>query len=127
MERGIRRQAIYEEEGDYQVFMVIVKQCLEKYGCVLHAYCMMTNHFHMLLETSDTDVSKFMKQIANCYAVYFNRKYNYQGHLFEGRYKACLVKDDAYFLQTSAQWCQVPLNFYKQTNTYLQIVNVVVE
>ena len=101
MERGIRRQAIYEEEGDYQVFMVIVKQCLEKYGCVLHAYCMMTNHFHMLLETSDTDVSKFMKQIANCYAVYFNRKYNYQGHLFEGRYKACLVKDDAYFLQTS--------------------------
>ena len=56
MERGIRRQAIYEEEGDYQVFMVIVKQCLEKYGCVLHAYCMMTNHFHMLLETSDTDV-----------------------------------------------------------------------
>lgn len=101
MERGVRRQAIYEKEGDYQVFLALMKQSLEKYGCVLHAYCMMTNHFHMLLETSDTDVSKFMKQFANCYAVYFNRKYSYQGHLFEGRYKACLVKDDTYFLQTS--------------------------
>ena len=83
MERGVRRQAIYEKEGDYQVFLALMKQSLEKYGCVLHAYCMMTNHFHMLLETSDTDVSKFMKQFANCYAVYFNRKYSYQGHLFE--------------------------------------------
>ncbi len=101
MERGIRRQAIYEEEGDYQIFKAILEKCLEKYGCRLQAYCMMTNHFHLLLETSDVDVSKFMKQLANCYAIYFNKKHGYKGHLFEGRYKSCLVETDEYFLQTS--------------------------
>ena len=55
----------------------------------------------MLLETSGTDISKFMKHLAGCYARYFNQKYMYQGHLFEGRYKSILVKDDTYFLQTS--------------------------
>ena len=101
MERGIRRQEIYREDVDYQAFMAIMKSALERNGCVLHAYCMMTNHFHILLETSETEPGRFMKQLASCYAIYFNRKYTYTGHLFEGRYKACLVKDDAYFLQTS--------------------------
>lgn len=101
MERGIRRQEIYREDMDYQAFMAIMKSALERNGCVLHAYCMMTNHFHILLETSETEPGKFMKQLASCYAIYFNRKYTYTGHLFEGRYKACLVNDDAYFLQTS--------------------------
>lgn len=101
MERGIRRQAIYKEESDYQAFISILQSGLEKYGCILHAYCLMTNHFHMLLETGETDVSKFMKHLAGCYARYFNQKYMYQGHLFEGRYKSILVKDDTYFLQTS--------------------------
>ena len=101
MERGIRRQAIYEDESDYQAFLCILKSGIEKYGCILHAYCLMTNHFHMLIETSDTNISKFMKYLVGCYALYFNRKYGYQGHLFEGRYKAIMVKDDVYFLQTS--------------------------
>lgn len=101
MERGIRRQAIFEEEGDYQVFLAILESCLSKYGCILHAYCLMTNHFHILIETDEMEIAKFMKQLASCYAIYFNKKYAYQGHLFEGRYKSCLVRDDAYFLQTS--------------------------
>ena len=101
MERGIRRGAIYEDEGDYQAFLAIMKSAQAKYGCTLHAYCLMTNHFHLLIETDEVTVSKFMKQLASCYAIYFNRKYGYKGHLFEGRYKSCLVQDDAYFLQTS--------------------------
>ena len=101
MERGIRRQAIFEEEEDYHVFLAILKSAMAKYGCILHAYCIMTNHFHLLLETGEAEISKFMKQLANCYAMYFNRKYGYKGHLFEGRYKACLVESDSYFLQTS--------------------------
>ena len=101
MERGIRRQVIYEEEGDFQAFLSILKNGIEKYDCILHAYCLMTNHFHMLLETGEIDISTFMKYLAGCYAIYFNKKYGYRGHLFEGRYKAILVKDDVYFLQTS--------------------------
>lgn len=101
MERGIRRQEIFIDEMDYQAFFAITKSALKKNRCTLHAYCMMTNHFHMLLETDDIEIGKFMKQLASGYAIYFNRKYSYKGHLFEGRYKGCLVKDDAYFLQTS--------------------------
>ena len=101
MERGIHRQAIYKEEGDYYAFLAIMKSALEKYDCILHAYCIMTNHFHLLLGTGEVEISKFMKQLANCYAMYFNRKYGYKGHLFEGRYKAYLVESDSYFLQTS--------------------------
>ncbi len=100
MERGIRRQAIFLDDTDYQVFLEILKQALKKNLCLLHAYCLMTNHFHVLLETTDVEIGKFMKYLASSYAIYFNRKYAYSGHLFEGRYKGCLVKDDAYFLQT---------------------------
>lgn len=101
MERGIRRQIIVEDITDYQVFLEIMKQALKKNRCKLHAYCIMTNHFHLLLETQEIEIGKFMKYLANNYAIYFNRKYGYRGHLFEGRYKSCLVKEDAYFLQTS--------------------------
>lgn len=101
MERGIRKQAIYRDDMDHQAFIAIMRSALEKNQGLLHAYCMMTNHFHLLLETSDTEPGKFMKQLASCYAIYFNRKYRFSGHLFEGRYKACLVKDDDYFLQSS--------------------------
>lgn len=101
MERGIRRQLIFEDAADYQVCLEILKQALRKNRCRLHAYCLMSNHFHLLLETQDIEVGKFMKALANAYAIYYNRKYGYRGHLFEGRYKGCLVKDDAYFLQTS--------------------------
>ena len=101
MERGIRKQAIYRDDMDHQAFIAIMRSTLEKNRGLLHAYCMMTNHFHLLLETSDMEPGKFMKQLASCYAIYFNRKYRFSGHLFEGRYKACLVKDDDYFLQSS--------------------------
>ena len=101
MERGIRKQAIYRDDMDHQAFIAIMRSALEKNQGLLHAYCMMTNHFHLLLETRDIEPGKFMKQLASCYAIYFNRKYRFSGHLFEGRYKACLVKDDDYFLQSS--------------------------
>lgn len=101
MHRGVRRSAIFEDEIDYQVMMQVLKGCLGKYQCILHAYCLMTNHIHLLLETGNTGIDKFMKHLSERYAVYFNHKYSYRGHVFEGRYKSCLVKEDAYFLQTS--------------------------
>lgn len=53
MHRGVRRKELFEEEMDYQVFLEILKSGLEKYDCILHAYCLMTNHIHLLLETTD--------------------------------------------------------------------------
>ena len=101
MHRGVRRKAIFQEEMDYQVLLQVLKNSLEKYKCILHAYCLMTNHIHLLLETGDMEIWKFMKYMSECYDMYLNHKYSYRGHVFESRYKSCLVKEDAYFLQTS--------------------------
>ena len=101
MHRGVRRKPIFEDEMDHQVLLQIIKTSLSKYNCRLHAYCLMTNHVHLLLETDDIEIGKFMKYMSECYAIYYNHKYGYRGHVFESRYKSCLVKEDAYFLQTS--------------------------
>lgn len=61
MHRGVRRKDLFEEEMDYQVFLEILKSGLKKYECILHAYCLMTNHMHLLLETTDIEIGKFMK------------------------------------------------------------------
>ena len=101
MERGVRRQEIYQDDFDKMVFMEILRNEIDKNGCILHAYCLMSNHFHLLLETGDSEIGKFMKALACKYAMQYNHRYSYTGHLFEGRYKSCLVETDAYFLQTS--------------------------
>ena len=56
MHRGVRRRAIFQEEMDYQVLLKVLKNSLEKYKCILHAYCLMTNHIHLLLETGDMEI-----------------------------------------------------------------------
>ena len=96
MHRGVRRTEIFSDETDYQVFLEILKVALDKYQCKIHAYCI-----HLLLETSEDEIGRFMKCLSERYAMYFNHKYQYRGHLFESRYKSCLVKEDSYFLQTS--------------------------
>jgi putative transposase len=101
MERGIRRMEIFQEAYDYQVFLELLREESEEKKCTIHAYCLMTNHFHLLTETGEIEIGKFMKSLAEKYAMYYNHKYSYRGHVFEGRYKSCLVETDAYFLQTS--------------------------
>ena len=92
MERGIRRQEIFKEEMDYQMFLAILKKVVESYETTVHAYCLMTNHIHLLLETNVSEIGRIMQKIAGDYARTYNRKYGYRGHLFEDRYKSCLVK-----------------------------------
>ena len=101
MQRGIRRKEIFSDQNDYHMFLSILSKELKRNQCKLHAYCLMTNHYHLLVETSEYEVWKFMKNLAHNYAQYYNSMNAFQGHLFEGRYKSCLVQDDAYFLQTS--------------------------
>lgn len=67
MHRGVRRKPIFEDEMDHQVLLQIIKTSLSKYNCWLHAYCLMTNHVHLLLETGDIEIGKFMKYMSECY------------------------------------------------------------
>lgn len=101
MARGVRRLVIFQDDSDYQVFLVLLKKIVEKHECKVHAYCLMMNHFHLLLETNQQKIGNTFREITSCYATYYNHKYGYHGHVFEGRFKSCLVKNDDYFLQTS--------------------------
>ncbi len=101
MERGVRRNTIFQDDIDYKYFLKILRKCAEKNECSIHAYCLMSNHFHLLLETGNIKISDFMRDLASKYAIYYNRKYELKGHVFEGRYKSCLITTDEYFLQTS--------------------------
>ena len=87
MHRGVRRKPIFEDETDYQVFLQILKTSLEKYNCILHAYCLMTNHIHLLVETGDVEIGKFMKYMSECYAMYINHKYSYREFVEDIGYK----------------------------------------
>lgn len=101
MSRGNRRQNIFHEKEDYQVFFQLIQDTRKRYPFELHAYCCMRNHYHMLLETQEKEIWMIMRRINHLYASFYNYKYGFTGHLFQGRYKSCLVKSDAYFLQTS--------------------------
>ena len=101
MGRGNRRSAIYRADEDYKIFLMQVSKVQDQYPFVLHAFCLMTNHFHMEMTTDNVPIWKIMKKIMHNYAMWFNGKYGYQGHLFDSRYTSCLIENDLYFLEVS--------------------------
>lgn len=101
MNRGNRRTIIFQEDEDYQFFLYLLEKTQVLYPFLLISYCLMTNHIHLQIQTIDDSLSKIMHYLLSLYAKYYNTKYNHVGHLFQGRYKAELIEDDAYMLQTS--------------------------
>ena len=101
MSRGNRKTEIFKDGCDCYIFLEHVKMIKEKYDFTIHSVCLMTNHFHMEIETQDTEIWKIMQKILTLYACYYNRKYSYSGHVFEGRYASSLIEDDNYFLEVS--------------------------
>ena len=85
MARGIRRMEIFEDEFDFQVFLKIMQQQSVNNDCRIHAYCLMTNHFHLLVETGEVEIGQFMMHLSGKYAMYYNRHHGYSGHVFERR------------------------------------------
>jgi|TARA_R110002050_G_scaffold55818_1_gene125548 REP-associated tyrosine transposase len=97
--RGNRREMIYEDQGDRFVFLEKLSTvCLEA-NWLCHAYCLMSNHYHLLLETPEANLGRGMRQLNGCYSQYFNRKHGRCGHVFQGRYSAVLVEKQAYLLE----------------------------
>lgn len=101
MSRGNRRMAIFKEHADYLYFLEQVRMVKEVHPFKIHSLCLMSNHFHMSLETMDTELWKIMQKILSVYAEEYNYRHGYSGHLFEGRYAACLIEDERYFLEVS--------------------------
>lgn len=99
--RGNERKAIYRNKGDRKSFLLYLKSAYLRYGAIIHAYCLMDNHYHILLETPRGNLSQIMRHINGAYTTRFNIKHKRKGHLFQGRYKAILVDADTYLTELS--------------------------
>lgn len=99
MFRGSNKQAIFVDKWDYEKFLTLLAKVKEKKRFEIHAYCLMTNHVHMVIkEKENRDVSDIMKRLLCEYVVWFNLKYNRTGMLMENRYKSRAVEDDNYYM-----------------------------
>jgi putative transposase len=99
--RGDRREDIYESDADRQSFLNLLGDVCVRYNWRCHAYCLMGNHYHLLIETPDANLSKGMRQLNGVYTQICNRSNNRVGHVFQGRYKAILVEKQSYLLELS--------------------------
>ena len=101
MSRGNRRTVLFKDTSDYLRFLECIALSRKRYGFRIHSMCLMTNHFHIAIETDRTELWKIMQKILHPYSMDFNHKYHFSGHLFESRYTACLIEDERYFLEVS--------------------------
>jgi putative transposase len=99
--RGNRSQDIFRDEEDRQFYLTTLRQVQKLISYYLHSYCLMTNHVHLQIETTKISISEVMKRINILYSIYFNYKYSFVGHLFQGRYRAELIDTDSYQLEIS--------------------------
>ena len=119
MLRGINRQNIFEEEEDYIRFKNLLFQMVcpvDESGkplparCTFYAYCLMSNHVHLLIREAAEDLASVIKRIGTAYAQYYNKKYQHFGHLFQDRFKSEPVNDNAYFFTLLQYIHQNPLS-----------------
>lgn len=99
--RGDRRENIFEDDDDRLRFLEIFESVVADYNWLCHGYCLMDNHYHLIIETLDGNLSKGMRQLNGVYTQASNRRHGRGGHLFQGRYKAILVDKDRYLLELS--------------------------
>ncbi len=97
--RGDRQDDIYESDADRIAYLELLGDVCETYNWVCHAYCLMDNHYHLLIETPDANLSKGMRQLNGVYTQLFNRAHERVGHVFQGRYKAIHVNKESYLLE----------------------------
>jgi REP element-mobilizing transposase RayT len=99
MNRGRRTEKIFRDRQDYQMFIKLLEETSEMCNIRVAAYCLMTNHYHILVQTPDANIARSMRHINGVYTQRFNRKHHCDGQLFRGRYKSILVSGDRYLLQ----------------------------
>ena len=130
MNRGIEKRAIFRKSGDYDKFMSYLSICNKKFDWSIYCYCIMPNHFHLLVRTRTHPLGHIMKSLQTSYGVYFNKKYKRVGPVFSGRFKSIICQEDSYFLQVSkyihlnpvkAGLCNSPEDFqYSSFREYIE-------
>lgn len=97
--RGDGREDIYLGEADRLAWLEVLGQVCKRFNWVCHAWCQMSNHYHLLIETPEANLAQGMRQLNGVYTQRFNRAHGRVGHVFQGRYKAILVERDSYLLE----------------------------
>jgi REP-associated tyrosine transposase len=99
IQRGNNRNACFREDSDYLTYLAHLRHLSRKYECDVHAYCLMTNHVHLLLTPDAPDAcGLLMRDLGRCYVRYFNRRHARTGTLWEGRFRSCIVESAEYVL-----------------------------
>ncbi|MFQ6673753.1 MAG: transposase, partial [Fidelibacterota bacterium] len=101
MNRGNAGENIFPGRDDKEKFLEYLAKAAEQYGIVVHTYCLMSNHYHLLMETPEANLSSAIQWLNVSYAVSYNRKHRRKGHLFGGRFKALLVDAEEYLTHLS--------------------------
>lgn len=97
--RGNEKKAVFKDDQDRINFLNTLQHVNKRYNWLCHAYCMMDNHYHLLIETPDGNLSLGMRQMNGVYTQLFNKRHQRTGHLFQGRYKAILIQKDSHLLE----------------------------
>jgi putative transposase len=99
VQRGVNRTACFRGDADHLVYLSYLTQLARRHECAIHAYCLMTNHVHLLLSPSASEAcTGLMRDLGRRYVPYFNRKHGRTGTLWEGRFRSCLVESQQYVL-----------------------------
>ena len=113
IQRGTERKPIFRDDEDRERFLSLVAEGVERFRHEIHAYCLMGNHFHLVVRVGPTPLASVMQNLSTRYVQSFNRRYKRVGPLFQGRYKAIIVAADDYFLPLLAYVHQNPVKARK--------------
>ena len=97
--RGNEKKPIFKDDKDRSIFLNILKDVNKRYNWLCHAYCLMDNHYHLIIETLDGTLSRGMRQLNGVYTQTLNKRHRRVGHIFQGRYKAILIDKENYLLE----------------------------
>jgi REP element-mobilizing transposase RayT len=99
--RGNGKRDIFLDDTDRLIFLDTLEEVIKKFNWLSHAYCLMNNHYHLLVETPDGNISSGMRHLNGVYTQRFNKRHNKVGHLFQGRYKAILINKESHLLEVA--------------------------
>jgi putative transposase len=97
--RGNEKKAVFKDDSDREAFLKTLAHVNKRYNWICHAYCLMDNHYHLLIETPEGNLSIGMRQLNGVYTQTLNRRHRRVGHLFQGRFKAILIQKDSHLLE----------------------------
>jgi REP element-mobilizing transposase RayT len=124
LSRGVERRQVFLEKEDFHYFLTLLAHIKDQFSITVHAFCLMDNHYHVLVQTYRENISEAMQYLNANYSARFNRKYKRSGHLWQGRYKSYLLFDASLERKGLLIWYQINMcdNSYRICITSNQVI-----